>query len=330
MSDNQTIEHDYPSHTQSPYQSPSHSLSNDDSDHPSYTSFRVAHVIDPSPMDPLPHLQTLNLAAQNAATTSVHSVTPISPQSAGNILQHNDVDSITLHRITKSLVSTIRKREVLHQSIVTALENCIKGLEERVGHYTDMFDRCLEGYEANNCYPGLSVPVGNGLSREVKWVKQVNPQTVSCYTAKDRPSSTPHILKIYAQPIITTDPVEPLPAWFCHTITGPSTAFHTLCQATHKLDDWGVEADLNCYHTIEDTLCQSLAEAEKHQADADRYQITKGLCEAWLEAVHAASSLAYMEGLVPTLVRCTHRGEGEQVARRGRWKHTQYHGDVVE
>ena len=152
MSDNQTVEHDYPSRAQSPYQSPSRSLSGDDSDHPSYTRFGVAHVIDPSPMDLLPRLQTLNLAAQNAAATSMRSTTPISPRSAGNILQWDDMDSVTLHGIAKSLVSTIRNWEILHQSIVTTLENCIKGLEERVGHYTDTFDRCLEGYEVNNHY----------------------------------------------------------------------------------------------------------------------------------------------------------------------------------
>ena len=57
--------------------------------------------------------------------------------------------------------------------------------------------------------------------------------------------------------------MEPLPAWFRHTVTGPSVAFHTLCKAAHKLDDWGVEADLNRYRALEDALCQSLAKAEK-------------------------------------------------------------------
>ena len=330
MSDNQTVKHDHPSRAQSPYQSPTNSSSDDNLDHPSYTSFGAAHVIDLSPMDPLLRLQTLNITAQDQATTSTHSTTPISPCSAGNILQCNDVDSVTLHEIAKSLVSTIRKREVLHQSIVTALKNRIKGLEERVGHYTDMFDRCLEGYEENYHYPGLTVPTSQGLSREVKWIKQVDPQTVFCYTAEDSPSSTPHILKVYAQPIITTNPVEPLPAWFRHTITGPSMAFHTLREAAHKLDDWGVEADLDRYCTLEDALCQSLAEAKKHQADTDRYRIAKGLCEARLEAAHAASSLMHMEGLAPTLTCHAHGGRGEQVARRGRWKRTWYHRDMVE
>ena len=200
----------------------------------------------------------LNLAAQNAAITSIRSATPISPQGANTILQRDDVDSITLHGIAKSLVSTIRKWEALHQSIVSALEDHIKSLEKRVGHYTDTFDRCPEDYEENIHYPGLLVPIGNGLCHKVKWVKRIDPQTISCYTAEDRPSSTPHILKIYAQPILTTNPVEPLPAWFCHTITGPSAAFHSLCQAAHELDDWGVEADLNHYCDLEDTLCETV------------------------------------------------------------------------
>ena len=102
--------------------------------------------------------------------------------------------------------------------------------------------------------------------------------------------------------------MEPLPAWFCHTITGPSAAFHTLHKAAHKLNNWGVEANLNRYCALEDALCQSLAEAKKHQADADQYWITKGLCKAQLEAARAASSLVHMEGLTPTLARRTHGG----------------------
>ena len=149
-------------------------------------------------MDPLLRLQTLNLAAQDTATTSVWSGSPISPRTANNILQCDNMDSITLHGIAKSLVLTIRKREVLHQSIIAALKDHIKSLEEQVGHYTGTFDRCPEGYEANYRYPGLMVPMGDSLSREVKWVKWVDPQTVSCYTAEDGPSSTPYILKIYA------------------------------------------------------------------------------------------------------------------------------------
>ena len=271
MSDTQTIVHDFPSCAQSPYQSPSNSTLDDNSDHPSHNSFRVVHVIDPTLTDPLPHIQTLNLAARDATATSVRLATPISPRSAGNILQCDDVDSVTLHGIAKSLVSTIRKQEVLHQSIVTALEDHIMGLEAQLGDYTDMFNRCPEGYKENRRYPGLTVPVGDGLSREVKWVKRVDPQTVSCYTTEDGPSDTPHILKIHAQPFIMTDPVEPLPAWFCHTITGPSAAFHTLRKAAHELEDWGVKVDLDRYHTLEDALCQSLAEAKKFQADTDRY-----------------------------------------------------------
>ena len=76
----------------------------------------------------------------------------------------------------------------------------------------------------------------------------------------------------------------------------------------HELDDWGVEADLDRYHALKDALCQSLAEAEKHQANTDQYRISKGLCEAQLEAVCAASSLMHMEGLVPTLTCHAHRG----------------------
>ena len=296
MSENQSADHDYPSCTQSPYHS---ATSAEENNAQSTISFGVPHVVDLSPMDPLPHLQMLNLTAANPTTTSVHSASPLSPCRAGAILQWDDMDAFTLHTIAKGLVSTIKKHEILHQSIVAHLESHIKNLEERVRHYTNTFDRCLDNYKENVHYPGLKVPVGEGLFCKVKWVKCINPQTILCYTAEDSPSSTPHILKIYAQPVMLTNPVEPLPAWFCHTLTGPSAAYHTLCQAAQDLNDWGVQADLDCYCNLNNALCQSLAEAKKCQADADRYRIAKGLCKARLEAARAASSLAHMEGLTP-------------------------------
>ena len=148
----------------------------------------------------------LNIAAVNPATTSTKTATPLSPREAGEILKCDNVNAITLYTIAKGLVTTIKNHKTLHQAIVSALEDYIKSLEERVGYYTDTFDKCLEDYEENIHYPRLSIPIGNSLCREVKWVKRVDPQTISCYTAEDRPSSTPHILKIYAQLVLTTDP----------------------------------------------------------------------------------------------------------------------------
>lgn len=173
----------------------------------------------------------LNLTSANPATTSVQSASLLSPYGAGAILQQDNMDAFTLHTIAKGLVSTIKKCEILHQSIIAHLESRIKSLEERVGHYTDAFEWCPDNYEENIHYPGLTVPVGNGLFHEVKWIICIDPQTISCYTAEDGPSSAPHLLKIYTQPVMSTDPVEPLPAWFRHTLMGPSTAYHTLCQA---------------------------------------------------------------------------------------------------
>ena len=168
MSENQSPDHDYPSHTQSPYCSPSHSSSNDNSDHPSTISFGVKLVIGPTPMDTLLCLQMLNIAAINPTTTSTRTASPLSPQGAGEILKCNDIDAITLHTIAKGLVTTIKNCETLHQAIVSILEDRIKSLEKRVGHYTDTFNRCPEDYEENVHYPGLSIPIGDSLCREVK------------------------------------------------------------------------------------------------------------------------------------------------------------------
>ena len=113
----------------------------------------------------------------------------------------------------------------------------IARLEDLVKTHTDTFKRCPKGYVLNTKYPGLTINIGNGLQREVKWVKQLEQGTVACFTEDDSPGDTPHIVKIYAQPCATAEPIEPLPIWLESILLGPSAAFNTLAEAARELDD---------------------------------------------------------------------------------------------
>ena len=170
---------------------------------------------------------------------------PISPRSAANILNMGTyLDPDTLQGIAKALLKTLKQREDNHQAEVQELNGRIDRLEELLKDHTDTFERCPEGYVLNTKYPGLTINIGNGLQRDVKWVKQLEQGTVACYTADDGPGDTPHIVKIYAQPCATAEPIEPLPTWLESILMGPSAAFNTLAEAARELDDWGIHADL--------------------------------------------------------------------------------------
>ena len=55
---------------------------------------------------------------------------------------------------------------------------------------------------------------------------------------KDGPGSSPHILKIYAQPYVTPEPIKPLPPWFKTILLGLSPMYHNFIQEVGELEDW--------------------------------------------------------------------------------------------
>ena len=237
---------------------------------------------------------------------------PISPRSAANILDSGTyLDPNTLQGITKALLKTIKQREDNHMAEVRELNSRINQLEDLVKAHNDTFERCPEGYVLNTKYPGLTINIGNGLQREVKWVKQLEQGTVACFTEDDGPGNTPHIVKIYAQPCTMAEPIEPLPIWLESILLGPSAAFNTLAEAARELDDWGIHANLLQFRELDASWQEAEGKERKWEARANAFALAKNLCKSRLEAAHCAYQLGAFENLGP--IR-----RGSQLARRGR------------
>ena len=237
---------------------------------------------------------------------------PISPRSAANILDSGTyLDPDTLQGIAKALLKTIKQRETNHAAEVQELNARISRLEDLVKTHTDTFERCPKGYVLNTRYPGLTINIGNGLQREVKWVKQLEQGTVACFTEDDGPGDTPHIIKIYAQPCTTAEPIKPLPKRLESILLGPSAAFNTLAEAARELDDWGIHADLLRFRELDASWQEAEGEEHKWEARANAFALAKNLCKSCLEAAHCAYQLGAFENLGP--IR-----QGSQLACRGR------------
>jgi hypothetical protein len=91
---------------------------------------------------------------------------------------------------------------------------------------------------------------------------------LSVFTADDSLGSSPHLVKIYAQPCHVAKPVEPLPGWLKCILTEPNAYFLTLVEASDKLDNWGIKVDLLCYQDLKDSLQEADTEAKKWDAYA--------------------------------------------------------------
>jgi hypothetical protein len=120
-----------------------------------------------------------------------------------------------------------------------------------------------------------------------------------------------HILKIYAQPCQVGEPIKPLLQWFEAILWGLSATYNTMVKAASELDDWGIKADLICFHELDDQMQEADAEERKWEAHGAVFAITHNLCKSRLEVAHASYQLGAFENLGP--MRCRQ----PQLARQG-------------
>jgi len=107
--------------------------------------------------------------------------------------------------------------------------------------------------------------------------------------------------------------------WLHQLLIGQSAIFHTLINTTKKLDNWGIAANIACYHKYNDKLAEVNACIEWLQAEVDSICLTKLLCKGQLEAARVLKQLAHMECLAPVFMWCSY-DEEPQVTIQGGWK----------
>jgi hypothetical protein len=152
-----------------------------------------------------------------------------------------DLNNTMLRTIANGLLQTIADHEASTSVATKRYEDRVHHLEQKVLHYEESFNHAPEGYELNNGkISNFHIPVGDGLYQEAKWIRLNEDGTVSGYHSGQGPNQRPYIIDLYAAPDFSADtPLEPLPAWFRHMLTGPGADFQILQQAVADTDDWG-------------------------------------------------------------------------------------------
>jgi len=180
----------------------------------------------------------------------------------------------------------------------------------------ETYKRAPDGYIRNTMYPDLKIPLGEGAYAEAYWVTPAHDGYIQAYGQEQGPLDTPYSLPIYTWAVYSSEPINPLPAWFHQLLVGTPTVHANFAKAAHRLDDWGVAADIARYRKLDDDLSCINMELKRLEAKAGAIRIAKTICEGRLELARAPKQLAHMECLATPFVW----QRNEQLATRGGWK----------
>jgi len=165
-------------------------------------------------------------------------------------------------------------------------------------------------------YPDLKIPLGKGAYTEAYWVTPAHDGYVQAYGQEQGPLDTPYSLPIYARAVYSSEPIDPLPAWFHQLLISTPAVHANFAKAAHQLDDWGVAADITHYCKLDNNLSCINAELKQLEAEAGAIRIAKTICKGRLELARAPKQLAHMECLAMLFIR----QRNEQLATRRGWK----------
>jgi hypothetical protein len=210
-----------------------------------------------------------------------------------------NIDNDMLRGIANGLLQTIANREASTSVATKRYEDCIHHLEQRILHYGQTFNDPPVSYELNNGkVSNFQIPVSEGLYQEAKWIWLNDDGTVSGYHSSQGPNKQPYIIDLYATPDYSVDsPLEPLPAWFRHMLTGPGGDFQILQDAVADTRDWGYAREIARYRELDYNILAVAVKIEEYQCDLDAAHARLGSCESRLMLARATERVTTLQNV---------------------------------
>jgi hypothetical protein len=222
---------------------------------------------------------------------------PVSPTSALSIFQIIEAQGVSdlVRAVTYGLTSTIHARDVTHHLETENLKRDNAALQQRVDALAALqaaqesgsmeVDR-PEGYIANNGYVDHLVPTEDGTLVRAKWVKLRDDGSTELLAGRGR-DKEPYVISLYASPDYTSsEPVEPLPAWFTYLINGPAAEYHAFRDAVGCLDKWEYLAEVEHIRRYAERRREILNKVELLNAKLQYYNNKFASCRHRIEAAH--------------------------------------------
>jgi hypothetical protein len=221
---------------------------------------------------------------------------------ATTLAAHPDLNADILRAITKGLLATIAQHDVQEKIEIRRLNEQIRGLHDCVEHYKNIFEKAPDGYIDNEGrVPHFYIPLGDGVFKPAKWIKKLEDGRVAGFHADQGPNESPYIIDLYAEADTVghdeSNPIEPLPAWFCALLIGPSSDFVHLQCDIGDLDNWGLAREIARFHELDQEAAELAAQVDVLHEELDATCDARTMSEKRLVLARASQKAARLKNL---------------------------------
>ena len=93
------------------------------------------------------------------------------------------------------------------------------------------------------------------------------------------------------------NPIEPIPAWFCALLLGPSSDFVHLQREIEDLDNWGLAREIAHFRKLDQEDAELTVQVKILYEELDMTRNARTMSEKQLVLSHAAQKAARLENL---------------------------------
>ena len=177
---------------------------------------------------------SINASAKSPGSRPNSPLSCYSPHGVGNIFATNaNINPVTLREIATGLVQTVKNHEEIHRFTVITFEDKIKQLESTIEGYAKTYKWAPDRYIHNTMYLDLKIPLGEGAYAEAYWVTPAHDGYVQAYGQEQGPLDMLYSLPIYACAVYSSEPINPLPAWFHQLLVSTPAVHANFAKAAH-------------------------------------------------------------------------------------------------
>ncbi len=281
---------------------------------------RHPRLLTPAPIAPIP-------LGPPTVTNHLLTLGQMSPQSIHTAIASHNLPANTYRSIINGLIITSEARTHHHQQELASQEEdhkkklddrneTIEFMEAHLVGYIDTFLQPPQGYVENSCLTTFTIPCGNRLSNPAKLVKKLDDSRVTGYSSEDGPHDLPHVCEIYTSPKYMADPAEPLPHWIHETLQGPAPGYAALLDAVKATDDWGLEADVMHFRTLDERVIAYKAQLDRTHGELKSTIIARDQCQGHLECAQLSKWISHLAG-EPSCMPTNRQAQGGWKEGRG-------------